>query len=117
MAYRLFEGLAANISPFFSPGARLRPTFAWTPVFSGAQASYQSRRPWRKFSSAHCECDLTHANFSPILCVSLWVVVPSSSASGEFRRVQLEGSFLPEHCKTDWERRAAGMGRLSRKAE
>jgi len=32
-------------------------------------------------------------------------------------RVQLEGSLLPEHCKTEWERRAAGMGRQSRKAE
>ena len=60
-------------SPYFCPKA---------PRFPGRQASVPVLRPWQKFSSARCECDLTHAKFCPILCVSLGVVVPSSSASG-----------------------------------
>src|SRR5215475_523518 len=51
---------------------------------------------------------------------TLWFVrgnfTQAVSASG-VRRVQLEGSLLPEHCTTEWEQRAAGMGRQSRKAE
>jgi len=64
MTYFLLEGLAANVSPFFSPRAQLRPTFAMNHLFFGWTGFIPGRRPSRKFSSARCECDLTHANFS-----------------------------------------------------
>ena len=51
------------------------------------------------------------------LCFVRGSLTQAVTRRGYFGRVQLEGSLLPEHCKTDWERRAAGMGRLSRKAE
>ncbi len=74
--------------PVSCPDRRFRLIFAFGD-FRPSGCPAKSRRLAKgnfsaKFSSGCCESDLTHHNFSPILCCLLGVVCPSSSASGVF---------------------------------
>ena len=70
----------------------------------------------RDFACA-CERNLTEHVLFLILYVLSGGFYPDEGDRSAVEWVGREISSVPEHCKTEWDRRAAGMGRQPRKAE
>jgi hypothetical protein len=75
-------------------------------------------RVLRLFPHAYFEDKFDTARFLPYTSLFVGVVLYLTGATAEYVAVVVgRNSSVPEHCTTEWDRRAAGMGRQSRKAE